>query len=84
MCCPQEFLDGLADAQRHEDDLYHTVSAEHFGPVGSPDIVELPQADAGLFQGRKRQPDWQCAHEERRLFAAAHGADAQAGRDVPA
>ncbi len=65
----RQFFDGLEDAKRHEDDLYYTVSAEHFRPVGRPDVVEMTEAEAGLFEGCERQPDWAHAHEESRLFA---------------
>ncbi|MHC4592084.1 MAG: GNAT family N-acetyltransferase [Planctomycetota bacterium] len=64
----REFFDGLEDAERHEDDLYYTVSAESSRPMGGHEVVELTEADAPLFEGFEQQPDWEHAHAERRLF----------------
>lgn len=65
----QGYFDALPDATRRESDLYFTVSLQRFRPVAGEDIVEVTVADAGLFEGCERQPNWEHMADEWRRFA---------------
>jgi GNAT superfamily N-acetyltransferase len=65
----EQFLDSLRGVQRHEDDVYYTVSPDEFRPTTGPDVVELTEADAWLFDGCEQEPNWEYRDEESRLFA---------------
>jgi len=66
-----EALPGLV--RREEGDFYFTVSLERFCPVVSEEVVELTEADAGLFEGCERQPNWEYMGESRRFGIVRDG-----------
>jgi len=65
----QDYFSRLPGAVRSDCDIYYTVDAEKFRPVGEEQVAELTAADAGLFEGCERQPHWEDAPMEQRLFA---------------
>ena len=60
-----EALPGVV--RREEGDLDFTVSPERFCPVAGEEVVELTEADAGLFEGCERQRNWDYG-EEHQVF----------------
>jgi len=63
------YFDALPGVNRREDDLYFTVTSEVFQPVEGGNVVELTEADAHLFDGCERRPDWEHAGERSTVFA---------------
>jgi len=63
------YFDSLPGAERREEDLYFTVSADDFRPVESEEVRELTRADDGLFGGCEQRPDWEHLAEHTRVFA---------------
>jgi GNAT superfamily N-acetyltransferase len=65
----QRYFDACEAVESEPGDMYYTVSAEDFRRADGPDVVELTQADAALFDGCEQQPRWEHRDEEGRLFA---------------
>ena len=62
-------FDGLAGVIRKPGDFYYTVSRTRFRPVAGEEVRELTAADAHLFEGCERQPQWKAYDERHRIFA---------------
>jgi GNAT superfamily N-acetyltransferase len=65
----KEYFDALPGAERREEDLYFTVSADDFRPVASEEVRELTRADDGFFDGCGQRPDWEHLAEHTKVFA---------------
>lgn len=65
----QNYFDELRGATREEGDLYFTVSPDRFRPVAGEEVVELTDADLGLFEGCERKPNPVNFENAGRLFA---------------
>jgi len=65
----QEYFDGIEGPERHEDDVYYTVSQDGFRPTAGPEVVELTESDAALFARCEHEPRWEYRDEESTLFA---------------
>lgn len=65
----QKYLDRLPGVICKQGDLYYTASCDRFRPVAGEEVRELTTADAHLFEGCERQPQWQDYDEQHRIFA---------------
>lgn len=65
----QDYFSSLAGETRSDGDLYYTVDADRFRPVGGDEVVELSSADAGLFEGCENQPNWENESNGHRMLA---------------
>lgn len=64
----QDYMSHLDGVETQCNALHYTVSRDQFKRVQSDEVVELTAADAGLFDGCEKQPNWEYMSNSR-IFA---------------